>query len=299
MLGYDSQDELLKLSVNYTYLIPERRKEFTQSLEREVSVTDFEVQLQRKDGSTLWVSLSAKAVVDEAGKVIHYDGIMEDITERKRAEEEIRAALAEKEVLLKEIHHRVKNNLQVISSLLSLQSGYIKDKDALKIFTESQNRVRSMALIHEKLYQSKDIARIDFGEYVRDLASYLLSSYRADPDAVSVKINIEEVSLDINTAIPLALIINELVANSLEHAFPDGRRGEIVVNLVQEDTDKFKLAVADNGVGFPEGLDFQNTKSLGLQLVTMLADQLSADVEIDRSAGTTFNIRFSAREKRV
>lgn len=152
---------------------------------------------------------------------------MKDITERKQTESQLKASLKEKEVLLKEIHHRVKNNLQIISSLLNLQSEYIQDKQDLDIFKVSQNRIESMALIHEKLYQSKDLARIDFGEYIRDLVCTLFCSYEVNSSAIDMKINIDQIFLGIDVAIPCGLMINEVVLNYLKHAFPKGRTGEI------------------------------------------------------------------------
>ena len=221
-----------------------------------------------------------------------YQRAQQEIAERKRAEEQITASLKEKELLLKEIHHRVKNNLQVISSLLSLQSQSIESQSALEIFKESQNRIRTMALIHEKLYRSRDLARVDFADYIRNLATYLVRSYRAYSGPVSLKIDADGVSLGIDAAIPCGLIVNELVSNALKHAFPDGRAGEIRIGLYPDGGRQLTLVVADDGVGFPEGLDFQNTESLGMQLVNTLANQLDGTVELHDNGGTEFKITF-------
>ena len=215
-----------------------------------------------------------------------------DVTERKRAEEKIKAALREKEVLLKEVHHRVKNNMQVISSILNLQSKYIKNNHTQKVFADSQNRIRSMALVHEKLYESKDLARIDFAEYVRSMTGYLLSLHGTG-DGVRFTIDIKDILLDINTAIPCGLIVNELVSNSLKYAFPKGRKGEIYIGLHSAEDDKLILTVKDNGVGLPKGLDFRKTESLGMQLVIMLTEQLDGSIEVDKKKGTTFKITFA------
>jgi two-component sensor histidine kinase len=221
-----------------------------------------------------------------------YEVAQQEITDRKRAEEQIKASLKEKEVLLKEIHHRVKNNLQVISSLLYLQSQNIVDKRALRMFQDSQNRVRSMALVHERLYQSKDLARIDFAEYARNLASYIFRSYGVNSDLIKPEIHVDDIALGIDAAVPCGLILNELVSNSLKHAFPNGKKGQIRVGL-SADNDKFTLMVSDNGVGFPKDLDFRNTESLGLQLVNTLVAQLEGTIELDRSMGTAFEITFA------
>ena len=213
--------------------------------------------------------------------------------ERKRAEEQIKASLREKEVLLQEIHHRVKNNLQVVSSMLYLQSKNIKDKETLEMFQESEKRVRSMALVHERLYQSQDLARIDLAEYIQSLTNYLFRSYGADSNVITLKINADDILLDIDTAIPCGLIINELVSNSLKHAFSGGREGEICIELRADDDGRSTLIVSDNGVGFPEDLDFRNTESLGLQLVNMLTRQLEGTIELDRSDGTAVKITFT------
>ena len=224
------------------------------------------------------------------------------LDEMRRAEDKIKASLQEKEVLLKEIHHRVKNNLQVIYSLLRLQSAHIKDEHDLEIFKESQNRVMSMAFVHEKLYQSEDLAMIDFAEYTRKLATSLFHSYAAYPEIITLEINVEDVFLGIDNAIPCGLIINELVSNCLKHAFPRGKKGKICVALRSDRDlhagDKFTLTVSDNGIGFPKGLDFRNADTLGLQLVTTLVKQLKGTIELDRDGGTKFKITFAPREKR-
>ena len=218
--------------------------------------------------------------------------ITTDITERKRAEEQIKAALEEKKVLLKEIHHRVKNNMQVISSLLRLQSRQVKDKADLELFTNSLSRVRAMALIHEKLYLSLDLARINFVEYARSLTRNLFSEYGINPEAVTVKIDINDVFLNANTAIPCGLIINELFSNSLKHAFPDDRKGEIKITMYERKDDEFTLIVSDTGIGFPEDVDFRNAGSMGMQLVTSLVAQLDGTIELDRGNGTSFKMKF-------
>jgi two-component sensor histidine kinase len=220
------------------------------------------------------------------------EALQAEIAERKRVEEQIKASLGEKEVLLKEIHHRVKNNLQVVSSMLQLQSKNVKDRETVEMFQESRNRVRSMALVHERLYQSRDLARVDFARYIRSLANYLCRSYGVNTNVIQLRTNLHDVFLGVDTAIPCGLILNELVSNCLKHAFPDGREGEIRIELRSDGNDKFTLMVSDNGVGLLEDLDFRNTESLGLQLVNTLVNQLEGTIELDRRGGTAFKITF-------
>jgi len=235
------------------------------------------------------------------GKKVRILGILRDIKERMQAEKQVKASLREKEVLLRELHHRVKNNMQVISSILNLQSSRIKDKNVLEMFKKSRDRIRSMALIHEKLYQSKDFARIDLARYVQSLASHLFHSYNVDPNVVRLKTDVEDVFLDINTAIPCGLIINELVSNSIKHAFPKGRargdkgkvRGEILISVHSDKNGQTTLLLADNGMGLPKDFDIRKTKSLGLQLVNDLANQLEGSIKLQRRRGTAFRITFS------
>lgn len=214
-----------------------------------------------------------------------------DITQSRKAEESIKASLREKEVLLQEIHHRVKNNLQIISSLLQLQSRCILEKDTVKMFQDSENRVRTMALIHETLYHSSDLARINFARYIERLVTYLFYSYGAGFDRVKMILDAKEVSLDINTAVPCGLIINELVSNSLKYAFPENKKGEVRVGLYYK-KDNFVLIVRDNGIGISKDIDYLNTKTLGFQLVNGLVKQIGGVIEFSCDKGTEFRIVF-------
>jgi PAS domain S-box-containing protein len=220
--------------------------------------------------------------------------IIEDVTDRKRVENTLRTSLEEKEVLLREIHHRVKNNLQIISSLLSLQCIQLDDTETVDVLRECQGRVRTMAMIHENLYQSKDINHINFGNFVKKLLSDIFYSYRVDPRSIKLTTNVENVDIGIETAMPCGLIINELATNSIKHAFPNGT-GNISVELTSSglNNDSFILIFDDDGIGLPENLTPENTKKLGLMVVNTLSNQLNAEMEIDRSNGTRFIFNFS------
>ncbi len=259
-----------------------------------LSFSLLELELKHKNGNKVFVEAGIKAIKKDEkaeGALV----IVRDITERKRAEEKIKQSLKEKEILLREIHHRVKNNLQVISSLLSLQSDYAKNTKNVQVLKDSQDRIRSMALIHENLYQSEDLANVDFKRYITTMVHGLFRSYRIAGN-IALKIDIEDISLGIDTAIPCGLIINELVSNSLKHAFPEGKRGEISVSIYSAKR-SIELIVADNGVGIPEDIDFKTTKTLGLHLVTILVeDQLEGEINLDRTKGTTFRITFGGNE---
>jgi PAS domain S-box-containing protein len=253
----------------------------------------YEIRLKAKGGRMKWVDVTTGVISYNGSPAFLATGL--DITERKQAEEKLRASLHEKEVLLKEVHHRVKNNLQVVSSMLSLQSMHLDDPADASMFRESQDRIRSMALIHEKLYQSGDLSRIDFNEYVRNLTANLLRSYGVGAGTIKLKIDVGDILLGIDQAIPCGLIVNELVSNAFKYAFPGGRRGEISVAMGRNG-EKFTLVVADNGVGMPESVDYLRTKSLGLQLVNTFVEQLEGKISLDRTAGTKFAIVF--REKK-
>lgn len=293
VLGYKKEDVIGKPFSTTIYApssVEKAKKLFTQ-WKKTGKLRNEELNIITKSGEKRTVLLSVDAVRSEDGKVLHAISFQTDITERKRAEEQIKASLEEKEVLLQEIHHRVKNNMQIISSILNLQSSVIKHKGALELFKSSQNRIKSMALIHEKLYKSKDFTRIDFSKYVQGLSNDLFRVYGINQDVVKLNIDIKDVLLNINTAIPCGLIINELVSNSLKHAFPDNRKSKIKIAMSSLNNNEIELTVSDNGIGIPEEVDIKSTKSLGLHLVTILAeDQLKGEIKLDKTKGTKFHM---------
>lgn len=246
---------------------------------------------KRLDGSEFPAEVLLNAMEINGRKILQ--AVVRDITDRKRDEDRIKASLAEKEVLLKEIHHRVKNNLQVISSLLKLQSRYIQDSRVSEMLKESQNRVRSMALVHEQLYQSKDLSNIDFAEYIQNLAHNLFQAYEIDTEGVKLQTNIAPCSLNIDTAVPCGLIINELVTNSLKYAFKGQTQGTIKIDFTLDNNRVCVLAVSDSGIGLPQDFDYRNARTLGLRLVGSLVKQIRGKIELLETAGTSFKITFS------
>ncbi|HET8686152.1 MAG TPA: sensor histidine kinase, partial [Methanosarcina sp.] len=243
-------------------------------------------------------------------------GAVYDITGQKEAEESLKKV---EEIRKKEIHHRIKNNLQVISSLLELQAERFSEEEVLEAFRESQNRVATMAIIHEELYRSRNNETLDFSEYLQKLTADLLRSYTVRKGDIRMQLDIEETFLGMDTAVPLGIIINELVSNSLKHAFPQGRKGEIRIKLCRfeengenksisnstnnigakssvDKSSQYSLVVSDNGLGFPENLDFRNTGSLGLQLVNILVEQLEGTIELQKGTETTFKILFKEND---
>ncbi len=243
-----------------------------------------------KDGTMFPVEIGLNPIETEEGTMVLAAII--DISDRKREEKRIKDALREKDLLLGEIHHRVKNNLQIIHSLLGLQTSRVRDPVALAMLRESQNRVLSMALIHQTLYQSKDFARVDFGAFLDALVPTLITSYGIHSDRFTVSVDANGAHLPISAAIPCGLIVNELMTNTLKHGFPDGRRGEITVRLANGDNGNVLLSVSDNGVGLPENLDIDKATTLGLQLVGLLAEQVGGELAIWRRDPTRFELRF-------
>ena len=215
-----------------------------------------------------------------------------DISEKIEAETELRTALKEKEILLKEVHHRVKNNLQVISSILNLQTSYVKDKETANILKECQNRIKTMAYIHESLYQTKDFLQINFSEYIINLVKNLFYSYDANQQKIKANFDVDTLFLNLDTSIPCGLIINELVSNAFKYAFADGSQGFITVKVKKIENNKIKMLVADNGKGIPHHIDFKKTESLGLQLVNILTEQINGTITLNQTNGTTFEIIF-------
>lgn len=244
----------------------------------------------RKDGSEFPVEIGLNPIDTEEGTMVL--SAIVDISDRKLKESRIEQALAEKDILLGEIHHRVKNNLQIVSSLLSLQSGQISDPAVLEMLRDSQNRVHSMALIHQTLYQSKDFAKLDFGAFLDSFMPALISTYSLRQNGVSLDVDAHSVALPINSAIPCGLIVNELVSNALKHAFPAGRTGQIVVELRRVDDVLVELAVSDNGIGLPADGNHRRPGSLGLELVSLLSKQLQGELDIQHAKPTRFSLRF-------
>jgi two-component sensor histidine kinase/ActR/RegA family two-component response regulator len=221
--------------------------------------------------------------------------LQREIVDRKKAEKQTKASLREKELLLKEIHQRVNDNMQIISSILMLQERHIKDKSDLDIFRETWNRIRIMTIVYEKMYQSENLAKIDFANYTKILVSDLFSNHEIKPNTIELKQNIRNVFLDISTAIPCGLIINELVSNSLKYGIPRGEKGEITIDFTTEGNECI-LMIGDNGTGFPKYLDFRKIESLGLQLVRLLCKKLRGSIDLVRSSGTLFKIVFKKEE---
>jgi len=310
--NYSAQEVIGK---SVSILAPSHLREETKKLIEIViqgkKVHQYETLRLRKDGTIINVSITLSPVFDIAGKLVAISGIVRDVTERIKAEE----ALANLEIARKkEIHHRIKNNLQVISSLLDLQAEkfgnreFILNSEVMEAFRESQDRVISMALIHEELHKSEGLDTLNFSLYIEELAENLFQTYRLENSNVRLNMDLEEnIFFDMDTAVPLGIIINELVSNSLKHAFSGRDKGEIRIKLHREEKGEcknegcrsisFTLNVSDNGVGIPESLDFKNPDTLGLQLVTSLVDQLDGELELKRNKGTEFTIRFTVTEK--
>jgi PAS domain S-box-containing protein len=293
MFGYDSVDEFMKVRVSDLYQNSEERKLFVEEMLQKGFVKNKELCLRKKDGAPIWASCTAKVHYDTDGNIAWMDGVIEDISERKQVEDQLKVSLREKEMLLRELYHRTKNNMQVISSLLNLQSLTIDDKQMLEVVKDIQHRIRSISLVHEKLYQAKDLSNVNLKDYIQELTDALLTSYEGSKHRISLTLDIDNVFISLDSITTCGLIINELVSNSLKHAFPDNREGTIRIVLYLTDGDEMGLRISDNGIGLPQGLDFRDTKSLGLKLVRKLAeDQLGGKVELQDEKGTDFLIKF-------
>jgi PAS domain S-box-containing protein len=303
LLGY-TLGEIIGRSA-WNFISEESKPVAERSLEkrRQKINESYELKLIRKDGSLLWIFTNAKPLFNKDGEYTGTLSMMTDITKRKETEE----ALVNLEIARqKEVHHRIKNNLQVISSLLDLQAEQFKNKECMKdsevleAFRESQNRVISMALIHEELHKGERIEKLNFSSYVKELAENLLLTYRLGNSDINLNMELDQnVFFDMDTAVPLGIIINELVSNSLKHAFPDRNYGEIRIKLHREEgsNTSFILIVSDNGMGIPKDLNIEDINSLGLQLVTTLIDQLDGQLELKRDNGTEFTIKFTVEEE--
>jgi len=311
MLGY-TLEEFIGRPI-WSFISEECKSVVKMNLEKRMrGVSEsYELKLIRKDGSSLWTFLNAKPLFDKGGKYIGAMSMLTDITKRKEAEEALNIIEAARK---KEIHHRIKNNLQVISSLLDLQAEQfrnrenIKDSEVLEAFRESQDRVVSMALIHEELYKGGGFETLNFSPYIRELVENLFHTYSLGDIDISLSMDLEEnVFFDMDTAVPLGMIINELVSNSFKHAFIGRDKGEIQIELYREESTEFEsenckstnfiLTVSDNGVGIPDNLNIEDLGSLGMQLVASLIDQMDGELELKRNNGTEFTMKFTVTEK--
>jgi two-component sensor histidine kinase len=249
-------------------------------------------QVLRRDGGRRWVVWHNTLVRDEHGRIIGTLSAGEDVTERRDAEQRVKASLQEKEVLLREIHHRVKNNLQVISSLLTLEAHHHTGASGAQLFADTQSRIRAMALVHDKLYQSDNLAKIDLGAYIRDLAAGLQGVIASGHRDVRVVIEADDIGLSVDTAMPCGLVLNELMTNAFKYAFPDGRSGEIRVEARHLEDGRVGILVGDDGVGLSPEIGLESTRTLGLQLVRAVTSQLRGKVAVERGPGTRFRISF-------
>ena len=312
MTGYRKED-ILSGKVDWIeMIIPEDQLSIFETREKLKSDSNFvienEFRMRRKNGEIKWVREITHKVSDRSETSVKFQGLIYDITERKTAEEVLEKI---NKLRIKEIHHRIKNNLQVISSLLSLQAEKFEDKEVLEAFRESQNRIASIAMIHEELHEGENMDTLDFADYLRKLTADLLSSYRVGNDGIRLKLDLEQVYLSMDVAIPLGIIVNELVSNSLKYAFPAGSKGEIHINFckieiftarcnvstpysecLNKNDFRYMLVIADNGKGIPKEIDFINTESLGLQLVNILVEQIDGCIELKRNKGTKYIIQF-------
>ncbi len=266
------------------------RKIFEQHIQNGAAITE-NIFVLNRDKKKIPVEISAS--VTEIGGKKFIQGIFRDVTERKQIEKQLKTSLREKEVLFRELHHRTKNNMQVISSLLNIQSAFINNEQVSKIFRETQSRIRSISLVHEKLYQSEDLSNINLYDYIKDLADTLLSGYRMNSEQISIGFDADAVLISIDTAISCGLIANEIITNSLKYAFGDNGTGNIKVVIRTMEDSNIELRISDNGIGLPDGFDFDNTKTLGLKLVKKLAEnQLRGTINVIAGKGTEFVIKF-------
>ena len=269
---------------------PAERSQLILRLREQGIVQGFEIKVRRKSGEIANLLMSAERI-DVAGDPCLLTMAL-DITQRQQAEEKVRASLKEKEVLLRELHHRVKNNMQIISSLLNLQSAHVADPAAVQMFKDTQRRIKSMALVHEKLYQSQSLSTIEFDGYLESLAVHLFHSYENEASGIELVTNMDRILLDIQTAIPCGLLVNELLSNALKHAFPGDRKGRIELELRRLEDDRIFLRVKDDGIGLPGGFDIHKAQTLGIQIVADLVSQLDGTLEISGDGGTEFRIIF-------
>jgi PAS domain S-box-containing protein len=294
--GYNAS-EVLGEQVSHLFPSQTQGLELDHAFDLVMSSGTFHMEgwARRKDAKSFWAETSLSKLVDEKGTMVGVSVIIHDATERRKAEESMKASLQEKEVLLKEIHHRVKNNLQVISSLLRLQSEMVKDKETATLFIDSQERVRAMAMVHEYLYKSNDLARINFSAYVASLVRNLYRTFGLTSSENQPNVQVDDVRLSLDVAVPCGLLLTELVSNAAKYAYPDKKGGPIDIRFRDLSEGRFELSVADKGVGFPKNFDWTKSDSLGLRLVRLLTDQLQGEVVMQNHTGIKFSVTFKDR----
>ncbi len=302
ILGYANPEEMMDLinnsggivseNIEKRFVSPEKFSDFKDILKKNVTIQNLETKIINANGEKIWISINAHLVKDETGRNLYIEGMIEDITFRKQSEEKIKASLLEKEALLRELYHRTKNNMQMICAMLMMHSLKTDSREFKNIFKDIETRIHSMALVHQKLYKSKDLSNINLNEYASELTNLLMKSYNISPDRISIDLNIENISVLIDIAIPCGLILNELVSNSLKYAFPSERRGKILLSIVKREQ-TIDISYSDNGVGLPSGFDYRNDGQMGLQsVISTVEDQLLGNISIVSEKGFNCNISF-------
>lgn len=291
--GYSPEEHYADPGLGFKLVLPEDHS-ILKDLSKEKISNPIVLRWKRKDGKVIWTEQINVPIYDESGRLVALEGIARDITERKLAEEALRQALREKEILMREIHHRVKNNMQVIISILKLQSARLQDQEARAAFKQCQQRIKSMAMVHEKLYRSSDMSNINFSDYLNNLTRQIFYDQQLEPDRVQLHLDIEPQNLNLNLAVPAGLILNELVTNCFKHAFPGGRGGSIWIKFRRLRGGQFELSVKDDGVGFPEKLDLKKAGTMGLVIINALVEQIDGKIKLirGRSKGTEFRLTF-------
>jgi PAS domain S-box-containing protein len=297
IFGYSAEEAI---GQPMTMLIPLEREEEEAKILAKITqgerVEPFDTVRHRKDGQLIDISVTISPVRDKSGKISYASKIARDVTSRKQSELQLRSAYEREVVLIKEIHHRVKNNLQIISGLLYLQARQVENEQGRAIIQSCRNRILSMALLHEKLYRAQELDNIDFIGYIRSLTLNLENSYASPSTTISLDIQADTVKVDLDTAMYCGLIINELVSNALKYAFPEGRAGQIIIEFKQDTVDHYTLIVRDNGIGMTEAINLKHAKSLGLQLVySLVTQQLKGQISLEHSGGVTFKISFKIK----
>jgi PAS domain S-box-containing protein len=295
MLGYESFEELATRNLEENGFEPSYpREQFRRIIERDGEVRGLESAWKRRDGKIIYVRESAKAVRDgTSGTAAFYEGTVEDITGKKQVKEQIQKALAEKDLLLRELQHRIKNNMAVISSLLSLEMRSTSNPETVRVFSEARGRIKSMTQIYDTLSRSDNLKSVDFREYIQSLVKELFKSYNVH-SRVKLDIQVDDVHIDLKKAIPCGLIMNELISNALKYAFPKGRPGKVGIVLQKKGRNQVEMIVRDDGVGFTIPFNRKNPKTMGLRIVWMMVDQIDGHLSVIKGKGTGFRITFPA-----